>query len=50
MTLVHYRGQLVADAWREDEPLGFLTAPGMATSIPEVAYRLCCHELGMPPC
>jgi aryl-alcohol dehydrogenase-like predicted oxidoreductase len=47
MTLVHYRGQLAADAWREDEPLAFLTAPGVATSIPEAAYRFCRHELDM---
>jgi aryl-alcohol dehydrogenase-like predicted oxidoreductase len=39
-------GQLAADACREDEPLGFLTAHG-AASTPEAAYRFCRYEPGM---
>jgi aryl-alcohol dehydrogenase-like predicted oxidoreductase len=40
-------GQLAADACREDDPLGFLTVPGVASSIPEAAYRFCRYEPGM---
>jgi aryl-alcohol dehydrogenase-like predicted oxidoreductase len=40
-------GQLAADACQEDDPLGFLTAPGAGASLPEAAYRFCRHEPGM---
>jgi L-galactose dehydrogenase len=40
-------GQLAPDACQEDDPLGFLTANGVAASIPEAAYRFCRYEPGM---
>jgi len=40
-------GQLASDACREDDPLGFLTAKRVATSLPEAAYRFCRYEPGM---
>jgi L-galactose dehydrogenase len=40
-------GQLATDACQEDDPLGFLTANGVAASIPEAAYRFCRYESGM---
>jgi len=44
---LHQKGQLAEDACREEELLGFLTAPGVAASLPEAAYRFCRYEPGM---
>jgi aryl-alcohol dehydrogenase-like predicted oxidoreductase len=40
-------GQLAADAYDGDEPLGFLTEQGKAATIPEAAYRFCRYEPGI---
>jgi aryl-alcohol dehydrogenase-like predicted oxidoreductase len=36
-----------ADDVNPDSPLDFLTGPGIASSIPEAAYRFCLHEPGL---
>ena len=40
-------GQLAPGACDESNPLGFLTADGKATTIPEAAYRFCRYEPGI---
>jgi len=40
-------GQIAPEVCAEKDPLGFLTAGGAASSIPEAAYRFCRHEPGM---
>jgi len=40
-------GQLASGACDKDNPLGFLTAGGKASTIPEAAYRFCRHEPGI---
>jgi L-galactose dehydrogenase len=40
-------GQLAVVACQEDDLLVFLTASGIAASIPEAAYRFCRYEPGM---
>ena len=39
-------GQIDRDAVDLDNPLGFLTAPGVATSLAEAGYRFCRYEPG----
>jgi aryl-alcohol dehydrogenase-like predicted oxidoreductase len=36
-----------ADDINPDSPLDFLTSPGIASTIPEAAYRFCLHEPGL---
>lgn len=38
---------LLGEAVDPDDPLGFLTAPGVAATLPEAAYRFCRHLPGM---
>jgi aryl-alcohol dehydrogenase-like predicted oxidoreductase len=40
-------GEIDLDGYNKDEPLDFLTAPGVATSLTEAAYRYCRHEPGI---
>ena len=40
------KGRIDADAVDLADPLGFLTAPGVATSLAEAAYRFCRYEPG----
>ncbi len=40
-------GQLAPEVCDADDPLGFLTADGKASSIPEAAYRFCRYEPGL---
>ncbi len=40
-------GQIAPEVCAEEYPLGFLTAGGAASSIPEAAYRFCRHEPGI---
>ena len=40
-------GQIDLAGYNKDEPLDFLTAPGVASSLTEAAYRYCRHEPGM---
>ncbi len=39
-------GHVAADAVDRDDPLKFLTTPGVAASLPEAAYRYCRHTPG----
>jgi aryl-alcohol dehydrogenase-like predicted oxidoreductase len=41
------RGEINLDGYNPTAPLDFLTAPGVATSITEAAYRFCRHEPGI---
>ena len=41
------RGQIGPEVGDDDDPLGFLTQEGKATTILEAAYRYCRHEPGM---
>ena len=41
------RGQIGPGVGDDDDPLGFLTQEGKATTIPEAAYRYCRHEPGI---
>ena len=41
------RGEVDPASFGADDPLGFLTAPGVATSLTEAAYRYCRHAPGM---
>ncbi len=40
-------GEIDAGDVDPDDPLGFLTAPGIARTLPEAAYRFCRHEQGI---
>ena len=40
-------GQIDPSACDADDPLGFLTQPGKAATIPEAAYRYCRYEPGI---
>lgn len=40
-------GEINLDGYNKDEPLDFLTAPGVAGSLTEAAYRYCRHEPGI---
>lgn len=40
-------GEISLDGYNQDAPLDFLTAPGVATSLTEAAYRYCRHEPGI---
>jgi aryl-alcohol dehydrogenase-like predicted oxidoreductase len=41
------KGEIRLDGYNPDAPLDFLTAPGVAASLTEAAYRYCRHEPGM---
>jgi aryl-alcohol dehydrogenase-like predicted oxidoreductase len=41
------RGLVDSTSCDDDDPLGFLTQRGKATTIPEAAYRYCRHEPGI---
>lgn len=40
-------GEISLDGYNKDAPLDFLTAPGVASSLTEAAYRYCRHEPGI---
>lgn len=40
------QGRIDPEQFDMDDPLGFLTASGVADSVPEAAYRFCRHEPG----
>jgi L-galactose dehydrogenase len=40
-------GKIPANALDAQNPLDFLTEPGIASEIPEAAYRFCLHEPGL---
>jgi aryl-alcohol dehydrogenase-like predicted oxidoreductase len=40
-------GAIAADGVNADSPLDFLADPGIASEIPEAAYRFCLHEPGL---
>lgn len=47
MTKLAADGLISADSFDADDPLGFLTADGIAATLPEAAYRFCRYEPGM---
>lgn len=47
LTQLEGEGKIDLTGYNRDEPLDFLTAPGVATSLTEAAYRYCRHEPGM---
>ena len=44
---LEHTGQIAPEVSQADDPLGFLTHGGKATSIPEAAYRYCRYEPGI---
>lgn len=40
-------GEIDPSSFDADDPLGFMTAPGIASSMSEVAYRFCRHTSGI---